>query len=599
MDTRMLDVVIGLVMVFAVSSLLATAVQEAIASWRNSRGENLKRAIASMGGDDERVVDELYKEPLVQSLFLSSRGGPSYLSADVFSTALFSLLSKSTSVPMRQGTPLEFLSSIAVQPGTPAGYSALLDTLKTLAAGVEHDWPAFESRVQAWYAQAGERSIGWFKRDTQLNLFIIGMTMAVVMNVDAIHIGNALWSDPALRERSVEMARRLSNEYAATTATTSTPAAPTPLRPESAAAAAPTPNPMIAAQAATDEQFKKLKEGLSELRKQKGLLGTTGDLQLTASSRLTSSIADERRMRALPKPDPNELARIENQNDENARLLIGGFSTDALAKVSQADKDALRNLRESADKAAAFLRTERASMPAATTPKEETIASASKAAPCSGLSSKAEKECKSSCANMTGNELNICTSTVFLNSLNDAGIPIGWDDGQLGRLAAGGLALWLPTLLGWLITAMAVTLGAPFWFDLLGKLVKLRGAGGKAESPEADKAAGAQSITTTPPATPLSPSGEPFSDALNDAEKQLTAPEIQSIQMRLGMRNEQISGRIDGETRSAIRDWQGRQGFANTGILTPTEIYNLRHPGVSTVNEQTSHSDPDNTIYEG
>lgn len=116
MDTRMLDVVIGLVMVFAVSSLLATAVQEAIASWRNSRGENLKRAIASMGGDDERVVDELYKEPLVQSLFLSSRGGPSYLSADVFSTALFSLLSKSTSVPMRQGTPLEFLSSIAVQP---------------------------------------------------------------------------------------------------------------------------------------------------------------------------------------------------------------------------------------------------------------------------------------------------------------------------------------------------------------------------------------------------------------------------------------------------------------------------------------------------
>ncbi len=115
--------------------------------------------------------------------------------------------------------------------------------------------------------------------------------------------------------------------------------------------------------------------------------------------------------------------------------------------------------------------------------------------------------------------------------------------------------------------------------------------GGKAESPEADKAAGAQSITTTPPAAPLSPSGEPFSDALNDAERQLTVPEIQSIQTRLGMRNEQISGRIDGETRSAIRDWQGRQGFANTGILTPTEIYNLRHPGVFTVNEQTSHSE--------
>ncbi len=35
----------------------------------------------------------------------------------------------------------------------------------------------------------------------------------------------------------------------------------------------------------------------------------------------------------------------------------------------------------------------------------------------------------------------------------------------------------LETILGWLITAMALTLGAPFWFDLLNKLVSLRGAG--------------------------------------------------------------------------------------------------------------------------
>lgn len=35
----------------------------------------------------------------------------------------------------------------------------------------------------------------------------------------------------------------------------------------------------------------------------------------------------------------------------------------------------------------------------------------------------------------------------------------------------------LETILGWLITAMALTLGAPFWFDLLSKLVSLRGAG--------------------------------------------------------------------------------------------------------------------------
>ena len=32
-------------------------------------------------------------------------------------------------------------------------------------------------------------------------------------------------------------------------------------------------------------------------------------------------------------------------------------------------------------------------------------------------------------------------------------------------------------LLGWLLTAIAVSLGAPFWFDMLKKIVNLRAAG--------------------------------------------------------------------------------------------------------------------------
>jgi hypothetical protein len=44
-------------------------------------------------------------------------------------------------------------------------------------------------------------------------------------------------------------------------------------------------------------------------------------------------------------------------------------------------------------------------------------------------------------------------------------------------------------LIGFLITALAVSLGAPFWFDLLNKLVSIRGAGIK---PEEKKNAGTQ-----------------------------------------------------------------------------------------------------------
>ena len=48
---------------------------------------------------------------------------------------------------------------------------------------------------------------------------------------------------------------------------------------------------------------------------------------------------------------------------------------------------------------------------------------------------------------------------------------IGW------QAASHGVAGWLKALLGWLMTIAAVSLGAPFWFDLLGKVAHLRGAG--------------------------------------------------------------------------------------------------------------------------
>lgn len=41
---------------------------------------------------------------------------------------------------------------------------------------------------------------------------------------------------------------------------------------------------------------------------------------------------------------------------------------------------------------------------------------------------------------------------------------------------------WLLKIVGWLITAFAISLGAPFWFDLLNRLVDLRGAGRKPDS---------------------------------------------------------------------------------------------------------------------
>ncbi|HEY5883247.1 MAG TPA: hypothetical protein VIT88_01090, partial [Pyrinomonadaceae bacterium] len=40
-----------------------------------------------------------------------------------------------------------------------------------------------------------------------------------------------------------------------------------------------------------------------------------------------------------------------------------------------------------------------------------------------------------------------------------------------------GTRIWLERLIGWLLTLLAVSLGAPFWFDILNKIVNIRFAG--------------------------------------------------------------------------------------------------------------------------
>ncbi|MFZ2403524.1 MAG: hypothetical protein WAW41_00190 [Methylobacter sp.] len=56
-------------------------------------------------------------------------------------------------------------------------------------------------------------------------------------------------------------------------------------------------------------------------------------------------------------------------------------------------------------------------------------------------------------------------------------LPIGWPEGTTFTSAVS--AIFSIKLAGWLVTASATFFGAPFWFDLLQKLVRLQGTGKK------------------------------------------------------------------------------------------------------------------------
>jgi len=112
----------------------------------------------------------------------------------------------------------------------------------------------------------------------------------------------------------------------------------------------------------------------------------------------------------------------------------------------------------------------------------------------------------------------------------------------------------------WAVTACACTLGAPFWFDALSKLVKLRSSGAPAD--QGDEFALKPRIA--------------MSDALNDAERALDTDGVKRMQRGIEMAEADVSGWFDGATRQAIAAWQRRMALEPvTGELSISQIASL------------------------
>ena len=68
-----------------------------------------------------------------------------------------------------------------------------------------------------------------------------------------------------------------------------------------------------------------------------------------------------------------------------------------------------------------------------------------------------------------------------LSDVKELGVPLGWTSDKKDPLYLGNQSP-LTVAFGWLLTVAAIMLGAPFWFDALGRLSRLRGTG-KPEAP--------------------------------------------------------------------------------------------------------------------
>lgn len=71
------------------------------------------------------------------------------------------------------------------------------------------------------------------------------------------------------------------------------------------------------------------------------------------------------------------------------------------------------------------------------------------------------------------------TAADALSQLTQLGFPLGWTGWPIEQYFSENLPLlgWMSAIVGWLITALATLFGAPFWFDLLQRVTRLKGTG--------------------------------------------------------------------------------------------------------------------------
>ena len=606
MDTRMIEVTIGLVLVFAMTSLLAAAVQEGWSSIFGLRGKVLHRAIVSFLGDDEAFATAVLKHPLLVSLSPETQAEdnkrrPSYIGGDSIVAALLAHLVQTHTAGVRPTSPLELVQAVlavasrqipadsALAPSQPAALLAGAELqrpnvqfargLYSLVMGVENDWPAFEARMVGWFDAVGARSTGWFKRRTQVGVFVIGLLTAAAVNINPIVIGPRLWQDEALRKTVVTAAERASADYAQASSSAASGASAASLAASSAADAL-----TKAAGSASDAAHLKATESARATA-----VSAVTQARSALRSALNGAVAD---VKSDPAKNTALIATFRRSEDTGALLdrwaAAGGMPGSAELKQAV---DSLRATLPAELSGVGSLAQVRTQWVALLTSAEAAQRSASESTSLPATRKPTPRLASPSCAAAAEGsaEMNaLCSRLDELGALRQAGVPLGWSPAVVPSVFSERWLNYPLVPVGWFVTALACTFGAPFWFDMLGKLVRLRGSGGRPEGTSISGDGngkvlggtggnlGSEMLARsggTGAGTGAGPGSIAMSDALNDAEHALTAAEVQRIQRTLDMAEVDVTGFFDGNTRTAIKSWQTREGFLPvTGELSASQI---------------------------
>lgn len=214
----MLDVAIGIIFIYLLASLLCSAIVESLEAVLRRRATDLEAGILELVRDP-KLVEKIYNHPLITGLYEGtyqpkSKRLPSYIPSRSFALAIMDLLI-SPDQTRHAGVAGTVAGAASVQIDTTPIVNAmaadpLVDQARhavvlmiTAAAG---DARKARENIEFWFNSGMDRVSGWYKRRSQRALFLVGLAVAVTMNVDTIRILRELTSNKAKREAVVGIA---------------------------------------------------------------------------------------------------------------------------------------------------------------------------------------------------------------------------------------------------------------------------------------------------------------------------------------------------------------------------------------------------------
>lgn len=601
MNNAMIDLALGMVLMYAVLSLFVTTIQEFLSNVvLRSRAKTLNKLVRSAFGEDQALTEDFFKQPLIVSLAQGTGGRrPSYIPPALMAKGFLAVLGHGEH-PARTGmSPQSFVAALRAGDQATAGAGRVVGKLDigralALATTETTDWNTFERQVAAWIASIGDRSEGWYKRTAQRWTFLTALALAVLMNVDSVNIARTLWSDAELRKQMADAAVALN---AARQSAASAPAA----------TLASGPDTPVRDFAARYEQVEKSLAALETALRDKSFVqedllftfkcpvrekACEADLRLgqrcqldrrftpaqVASCGGTVTTPKVRAVETTPATEwlddfhalreqlregrvqaSKQGARLERTTallhhidtvDQTLAHLIGEMQwlafklPDPNGKAARTMATLTRSALDLQQEIALLYRTPSLDLGRV---RDECAATAEKDTDDFRLCV-LRREGESRFFLPMGFAPEVLTRQVSREDLQQCAA------GRCGSLRLLWLACCNWAWMGWLLTAIALSLGAPFWFDTLGRLVKLRAAGapGK-EGDRGNKDGKADDSEPAPAPGPDKPrdgiKGSGTSDHTTLVEAKLSIDEIKTLQRRLSVPE---TGVWDERTRAAL-----------------------------------------------